>query len=336
MSKRDYYEVLGVSRDASPEEIKKSYRKLARKYHPDVAGKDPKAAAQFKEVKDAYDVLKDKKSRASYDRFGHAAEHMGGWSGGGGEGGGGFGGQGFDFSDIFGGMRGGRGGRRSNVKINLGDLFGGMGGGGDEDEVFERLRAQGGGARRRGEDLEHKVRIGFEEAIHGSTRDVVLTMPQADGSRKQEHLSVKIPAGVDTGSKIRVRGKGQPGMGGDNGDLIIKVVVGEHPYFRRDGDRIDLDVPVTLAEATLGAKVDVPTLTGMTTVTIPPGSSGGSKLRLKGKGVKDNKTGKTGDMYLTLKVVLPRDLDAESRKLVKQFTDLNPQPDVRDGWKRSQ
>ena len=334
MAKRDYYDVLQVPRGASADDIKKAYRRLARKHHPDVAGDDAKSTEQFKEAKEAYEVLRDSKRRAAYDRFGHAAENMGDFGGGPSPGGaqrrwqsGTGGGAGFDFSDIFGGGGSGQGG------------FGGFGGGGGIEDLFQRVRSQGG--RRatghgggpmagRGSDIEHDVRVSFDEAIKGTTRDVVLTIPQADGSRRQERLSVKIPAGVDEGSKVRLRGKGQPGPGGQNGDLIIRVHVDEHRYFRRDGGDIIVELPLTVTEASSGAKVDVPTLAGATTVTIPPGSSSGKKLRLKGKGVKLHSSKDTGDMYLVLKIVLPEEIDDESRELLESFCERNPQEDIRD------
>ena len=317
MAKRDFYDVLGVPRGATADQIKKAYRQLARKYHPDTAGADPAAAESFKEVQEAYESLSDPQKRQDYDRFGHAASHMGGGPGPGGPGrtytwrSGGGGAGGFDFSEIF----GGGGGR-------IEDLFGGAVGG--------RGRRQ---AARRGADIEHSVRVSFAEAVSGTTREVVLTMPQADGSQRRERLSVKLPAGVDNGSKIRLRGKGQPGQGGPNGDLIIVITVEAHKYFRRDGDDVLLDVPISIGEAALGAKVDVPTLDdGTTTVTIPPGSSSGQKLRLKGKGVKSRKIGKTGDMLLVLKVMVPKKLDAKSRELLLEFSKNNPQADIRGAW----
>ncbi len=337
MAKRDYYEVLGVSRGASKEEIKKAYRRLAKKYHPDHAGKDKSAEEKFKEVTEAYDVLSDAKKRESYDRFGHAGVKMdgagAGWPGGAyhyqsGPGGGGVH---FDFSEIFGG--GGSRGRAGNVS----DFFG-SGGSGSMEDIFEQLRQQQGSRRRRsatpqrGRDIEHSLTISFDEAINGTSRDIEATVVQSDGARRKERISIKIPAGVDTGSKVRVRGKGQPGHGGD-GDLMIKIQVADHKYFRRDGSDIYLDVPLTFAQASLGTKIDVPTLTGTTTVTIPPGSSCGRKLRLKGKGIKSSKGSEIGDMYLDLKIVPPEKLDEESKKLLEKFAQLNPQNDLRRHWR---
>ncbi len=322
MASRDYYEILGVPRKASAEEIKKSYRRLARKYHPDATGNDKAAAERFKEVQEAYDVLGDAEKRQAYDQFGHSGQPGGpgaswsrtwhaGTAGPGGPGGG------FDFSEVF----------------------SGMGGGGGFGEFFEQLRNQQRRGRAtaktsaRGQDIEHTLRIGFMEAIQGTTRDIKVNVRQPDGTQKQQRISAKIPAGVDHGSKIRLRGRGQPGPGGQNGDMILRIEVGEHPFFRRDGLDIHLDVPLTVTEAALGAKIDVPTLNGTTTVTVPAVSSSGKKLRLRDKGVASHKNNKTGDMYLHLKIMLPEDLDDDSRKLLENFSRKNPQPDIRANWK---
>ncbi|MCK5114768.1 MAG: J domain-containing protein [Phycisphaerae bacterium] len=325
MARENFYKLLGLARNASAAEIKKAYRRLARKYHPDTAGNNPQAAEKFKQVQEAYDVLSDTKKRQAYDRFGHAGLNMNGqpfpgggprqWKSGSGP-------VEFDLSDLFGG-----GGRRG---------AGGVG------SIFDRLRQQGQspggfgtapGAPARGADIEHKVYVSFDEAIHGTSRDVVATIQSPDGRQKQERITVKIPPGVDQGSKVRVRGKGQPSSGGNNGDLIIKVEVQEHKFFRRDGSDIHLDVPVTVTEAALGAKIDVPTLAGTTTVTIPHASSSGRKLRLKEKGLRNSKSDKSGDMYLTLKIVLPEKIGKSSRELLKKFNQNNPQDDIRKHWK---
>ncbi len=331
MGKRDYYDVLGVSRSATEGEIKKAYRRLARKYHPDVTGNDKAAAEKFKEVQEAYDVLNDPEKRKVYDQFGHA----GTGGGGGAPGGGGAwrsytwksgvpNGGGFDFSDLFGGMGGGRRGRGS---MGIEDLFeqfarrgqGGYGGGEYEEEV-------------RGEDIQHSVQIGFEEAVRGTTREIVTAVQQSDGGRRQERLSVKIPAGIADGGKIRLRGKGQPGPGGNSGDLILTVRVAEHPYYTREGKDLVLEAPLTFEEAAVGTKIEVPTLQGPTMVTIPPGSSSGRKLRLRGKGI-EHKDGTKGDLYLKLKIVPPAALDEESKDLLRKFTERNPQKDIRSKFK---
>jgi len=335
MAKRDYYDVLGLPRSASAEQIRAAYRRLAKKYHPDVAGKDASASERFKEVQEAYEVLSDPQKRQQYDRFGHVFEHEGaawpgagaGWPGAGtARAGSGAGTRGRTYTWSSGGP--------GVEGFDFSEFFGGFGTGGAED-IFERLRGRSAGPQgrqQRGQDVQHTINVTFEEAINGTKRELVLTIPQADGSTRRERLSVKIPAGIDDGGKIRLRGKGQPGMGGQNGDLIITTVVEPHRYFRRDGNDILLDVPVTVSEAALGAKVNVPTLDGQTKVTIPPGSSSGQKLRLKGKGVKSHRTHKTGDMFLVLKVVVPKGIDKESRRLLEEFARRNPQHDVRKEW----
>lgn len=320
MANHDYYEILGVDRGASAADVKKAYRRQARKYHPDATGDQDSGAEQFKEVQEAYEVLSDDKKRGMYDRYGHAGLHMG--------------------NEPFGGAGHRQAGGPSAASVNFADFFGGdrggVGSGGIED-IFEQLR--GRGRRRtpqapRGQDLHHSEKISFDEAIKGTSRDVVLSISGPDGTQSQQRLQVKIPAGVDQGSKIRLRGKGQQSMGGTDGDLIITIQVEPHRYFTRDGNDLLLDLPITISEAALGAKVDVPTLTGMTTVTVPAGSSGGRKLRLKGKGVKA-KSGATGNMILTVKIVLPDEIAEESAALLRDFSERNPQPDLRREWKQA-
>lgn len=320
MAKRDCYDVLGIGRTASAAEIKKAYRRLARKYHPDATGDTDSEAEQFKEVQEAYEILSDTKKRQMYDRFGHAGMNMG--------------------QEPFPG--GGRGAAHTRTNMggpgasgfNFADFFGGAGGGGVED-IFEQLHGRTGRrsqrAAPRGQDIHHAVKVSFDEAVSGTTRDIVMTTSQADGAGPQQRLSVKIPPGVDSGSKIRLRGKGQRGATGNNGDLIITIEVEPHAYFERRGADILLDVPVTVSEAALGAKVDVPTLSGITTVTIPAGSSSGRRLRLKEKGIKTKK-GDAGDMFLNLKIVLPEKIDKASEQLLNDFAQTNPQPDLRDHW----
>jgi curved DNA-binding protein len=327
MAKKDYYEILGITRDASIDQIKKAYRKLARKYHPDTAGAAADAVEKFKEIQEAYEILGDAQKRQAYDQFGHAGEHMHsqggtGWPGGSGQ------------TYQWNSQQQGPGG----IHFDASDIFGGVGGGGGLDEIFEQFR-QGRSTRRtrqdrtarRGQDLEHNLVISFEESIHGATRDVITTLMEPDGRHRQERLTVKIPAGIANGGKIRLKGRGQPGSGG-NGDMIITVAVTEHPYFERKDSDIYLDVPLSFSEAVLGTRIDVPTLTGVTTVTIPSGSSSGQKLRLKERGVKSQKSGATGDMFLILKIMPPKNPDSRSKELLQEFSDRNPQPDLRKNW----
>ena len=305
---RDYYETLGVKRDATDEEIKKAYRKLARQYHPDRNPGDKQAETKFKEIQDAYDVLSDKPKRAQYDQFGFAGPGGGFAGAGAGQGPGSytfhFGGggpEGFDtqgmdpqqaaeiFSQLFGGRGGGAGG------LDMGDLFGRRGRG-------TRGRRQAPPAQ----DVEAEVTIPFLTAAQGGSVDLTV------GGHE---LSVKIPAGVESGQTLRLAGQAPGG-----GNLLLKLRVEEHPYFRREGKDLILEVPLSLPEAVLGARVDVPTLDGTRlTVKVPPGTSSGSRLRLRGKGIKG------GDQYIEIKVAVPAPKDERSRELIEEFAKLNPQ-----------
>lgn len=301
MSKRDFYEVLGVSRSASQDEIRKAYKKLARKYHPDVKPADPDAEAKFSEITEAYDVLSDDAKRKNYDQFGHAARGAGGNPFQGYAGGGGGGAQ-FDLDDILGGMFGG------------GNPFGGGGRRGQP-------RAQ------RGQDAKAEITVPFTVAVDGGEHSVTLQ----NGS-KSERLTVKIPAGIEEGQSIRLAGQGNPGMGGGpTGDLIVTVHIAAHPWFRREGQNLLVDVPVSPSEAALGGKIEVPTLTeGNVILTVPSGTSSGAKLRLRGKGVKNHKTGDRGDQFVVLKIAVPKDLSDESKTLYEKLAELNPK-NPRDG-----
>jgi len=298
MAERDYYDVLGVGRDASEAEIKAAYRKQARKYHPDVK-KSPDAAERFKQAKEAYEVLSDPKKRKIYDRFGRAGPPAGfarpgarGQSGA----------VSFDFADIFGL------GTSGFMRMGL-------------DEILQSLR--GGGPRgsrarraRRGADQQHEITLDFLEAARGTK--VTLRLVDPAGAAKGQIVEVKVPAGLQDGSKIRLRGKGSPGPAGP-GDLYIVVHVRQHPYFRRDGNDIHVELPISIVEAALGAKVDVPTIDGMTTVTIPPGTGSGKKLRLRGRGVAPAGRAARGDQYVTVKIVPPPKLSARGRELLKSL-----------------
>jgi DnaJ-class molecular chaperone len=335
MAKRDYYAVLGVSKTASPDEIKSAFRKLARKFHPDATKNDPKLTERFKEAQEAYEALSDPTRRANYDQFGHAGE-QGGMPGGGdpfeafrrqqaagGGGGGGHrtwnGGPGvsvedFDtsgadfgsiFEQLFGGGRGGAG------------AGGGRGG---------RTRTRAQPQPQRGEDIEHPVTLTFEQAARG----VHLPL-QVNRDGKIETLDIRVPAGVKEGSRVRVKGQGQKG-GGEPGDLYIITHVTPHAYFRR-GDDLDvhLDLPISMYEALNGAKVDVPTLDGKRTLTIPPGTSGGAKLRIKGHGIQ--RGDQKGDQIVIPRVVVPKQLDESERAEIEQMAKkhpLNPRADL--GW----
>lgn len=326
MAKRDYYEVLSVPRAAKADEIRTAYRKLARKYHPD-ANKDPGATVKFQEATEAYEVLSDPEKRKLYDQFGHAGPgpqfgQGGPFGGRAGRGAGGPGGQGvtFDFSEIFGGGPGGQGGQGGGG----GGGFGGM----SLQDIMDALRGRGGGGRGRrqrrepqpGQDSESHVTLDFLQAVRGTMVRIRISRPDAEGSAEDETLDVKIPPGVQEGSRIRVRGKGGMGEAGA-GDLYIVVHVNPHEYFRREGDDLYVNVPISITEAALGGKVDVPALTGLNTVTVPPGTASLRKLRLREKGV--HRPGKTpGNLYVVIEIVPPKTLTPRQRELLEEFGKL--------------
>ncbi|MGJ3405149.1 DnaJ C-terminal domain-containing protein [Glutamicibacter sp. Je.9.36] len=307
---KDFYAILGVSKDASEADIKKAYRKLARKYHPDTNQGDAAAEKKFKDISEANSVLSDKEEREQYD----AIRAMGGgarFSAGGGPGGPG-GQAGFEdiFSNLFGG--GGAGPRGRGGQPDFSDLFGGGGGFG------------GGGfgqsaPPRKGADRTASTTISFSGSIKGTT----IGLREQNG----EVIDVRIPAGIKDGQSVRVRGKGQPGAAG-NGDLLVKVKVSEHPFFKREENNIRIHVPVTFAEAVLGAKIHVPTLDGdSVAVKVPAGSNSGRTLRLKGRGVKTSKA--TGDLLIVLDVAIPQNLSDAAKKAVEDFASATEGEDPR-------
>jgi DnaJ-class molecular chaperone len=305
MAGRDYYEVLGVRRDATEAQIKSAYRKLARRYHPDV-NKAPGAAEKFREATEAYEALWDPQKRGMYDRFGHAGPAA---------------------EAPFGGARTytWRGRAGQEVPVDFEEIVGGFSGGMAGMSLEEILQALGGGrrgaraqARQPGRDLEYHLTLDFLAAVRGTSTMLRLQRQDASGGPATESIAVKIPAGVREGSRVRVRGKGGEGPGG-SGDLYIVTHVRDHPYFRREGNDIYIDVPIGLAEAALGAKVDVPTIDGMTTVTIPPGSPGGRHLRLRGRGVAWPGGKERGDQYVVIRVVPPPRVSARGAELLKEF-----------------
>jgi DnaJ-class molecular chaperone len=327
-AKRDYYEVLGISKSANADEIKKAHRKLARKFHPDVNKNDPGAEGKFKEVQEAYDVLSDEKKRRSYDEHGHAgvdsaaAAAAAAAAAQAGRGTGGFryapqtpGGGTVDFgqvdlNDLFenfmGGSRrggGGGGGKRSRRSAPAGNPFGGMGGMSGMDG--------GGGADvgSAGADITYPVNITFEQAIRGTTVEVRLRSP--DGGM-DETISVKVPPGVQEGSKVRARGKGQPGEA-SRGDLIIVTHVQPHAYFKREGADILLDLPISASEAVNGATISVPTMDGRVEIRVPPGIGSGKRLRIKDRGV-EQKGGERGHQYCRILIQLPPELTPEEKE----------------------
>ena len=310
---RDPYEVLGIAKSASHADIKKAYRHLAKTYHPDHNKNDPKAASRLAEINAAYEIVGDEDKKAKFDRgeigadgkprfagfegFGAGPGGFGGFSKGGAGAGGSrfefnFGSQGFDAADI------------------LSDLFGGAtrrgpGGG------------AGGGASRRGGDVVATARVSLETAVRGGSARVVLPSGRT--------LDVSIPPGVEDGKQIRLRGQGQAGpVGAEPGDALITVKIAPHPHFRVEGRDLRLDLPVTLYEAALGAKVSTPTLSGTVELAVPAGSNGGRVLRLRGKGLPAADGKPAGDLYVTLKVMLPEAPDSEFEALMKKWRDGKP------------
>lgn len=297
---KDYYQTLGVERTATEDDIRKAYRRLARQYHPDV-NKDPDAARRFNEITEAYEVLSDKEKRSNYDRFGHAGTH---------------------------GSVSGAGGRRSPGWTPGSGGFQGDFSAGDFSDIFEQMfRGQGaspfgGGGRsraRRGADIEHELAITFMTAALGGTEQLRLT----PAGKPAEMIEVKIPPGIEDGAKLRIRGRGGPGVTasgaeGEHGDLLLTIRVGEHPFFRREGLDVLADVPITIAEAALGATVTVPLLKGTVDIKIPPGTSSGQRVRVKGRGIRDAK-GREGDFYAVIQIVAPDSLSAEARQALSQI-----------------
>ncbi len=319
MANRDYYEVLGIARSAGEADIKKAYRRLAKEFHPDHNKDNKQAEARFKEVQEAYAVLSDKDKKARYDQFGHAGVdprfNPGGathWSTSGGET--------FDFdsiADLFdfsGGRRGGEG-----VSSVLEEFLRKAGGGRGAQADFGRH--DGGHAHFVNEssqaprDVEQPVNLTFDQALRGTTLNLQL---QTD--KRSETIAVRIPPGVRDGQRIRVRGKGQPSGGRKPaGDLYVVCRIAPHPYWERIDDHLYLIVPVTIAEASLGARIDLPTPDGVRTVTLPPGTASGAKLRLAGQGMPNPKDQSRGDFFAVIKIVPPSPPTDEQRKLLEQL-----------------
>ncbi len=322
MAQRDYYDVLGIKRSATDKQIKSSYRRLARKFHPDV-NKSSGAADKFKEATAAYEVLSDPEKRKMYDRFGHAGPgQFGAGSGRGAPGAakvhtwtsGGAGG--FDFDDLF--------SSSPFSGMSLDDLLAALGG----RSRRSARKASSHAAGRAGRDAEANITLEFMQAVKGCTT----TMELRRGDGVTEKIDVRIPSGVREGSKVRLRGKGGAGRGG-NGDLYIITHVRDHPYFRRDGADIYVDLPISVTEAALGGKVTVPTIDGPTVLQVPPQTSGRTRLRLRSKGVADPKTGKRGDQYAIIKIVLPKTISEKGRKLLDEFNRSDPyDPRERVPW----
>jgi len=324
---KDYYQILGVPRTADEKEIKSAYRKLARKYHPDVNPGDKSAEEKFKEIQEAYDVLGDPAKRAQYDRFGEqwktysrtASEQPGGYGG-------------YDFRVDVGG-----------AGPNLSDLFETLFGGGRRG-----TQTHSRSVHERGEDLEYGIDLTLEEAQNGVTKDLTLKTEdlctQCGGSGESvnnrgilgfglpcpacqgtgrvprtRRVEVKIPAGVTEGQRIRLAGEGAAGLDGRRGDLYLLVRLKPHPVFRREGNDLFVDVGIPFTVAALGGEVEVPTLNGRRTLTVPAGVQCGQKLRVAGQGLKGSGSRHTGDLYAVIKVLVPKDLSPRERELVQEL-----------------
>jgi molecular chaperone DnaJ len=387
MAKEDFYKVLGVDRKAKPDEIKKAYRRLARKYHPDVNPGDKSAEERFKLITEAHDVLSDPKKRPVYDRFGQYSDSLAdaaakgatggyGFPGGGAAGGGGgrtappFDFEGFDWGNAQSGASGGG----SSFRDIFADLFGG---GGKQEKEVPRAMPQ------KGADIEMPLALSFEEGVSGLTTNITvnrseqcsrcngagdsggtpITCPTCKGAGqvqrangrmrfaqecpdcggvgrrrppcalchgkgtvpKTESVKVRIPAGVDTGSRVRIPGKGEGGrMGAPPGDLFIITNVGRHEHFTRKGDNIYVTIPLTVPEAALGAKIEVPTVEGKAQLKIPPGTQSGQKFRLRERGVPSLRNPQArGDQFVEVQVTLPKVISEETKELLKRYAQLN-------------
>jgi DnaJ-class molecular chaperone len=293
MNYKDYYAILGVAKDATEKDIKQSYRKLARKYHPDVNPGNKEAEEKFKEVSEAYEVLSDKEKRAKYDAYGQQPFGAGGGNYGGAEG--------FGYEPYGGG-----------VDFDLG--------GGGFSDFFEMLFGQRGGGRTaqamRGEDIEAQIEVSLEEAYEGAAKSFSISTRRGEPPKRFE---VKIPPGVNDGSKIRLAGEGQPGYSGERGDLYLIVKMLPHPTFERKGDDLYRDAMVPFTVAALGGEVSVPTMKSRVTMKIPPGTQSGQTFRLGGLGMpRLGKPGR-GDLYAKIRITVPKELTARQRELFEEL-----------------
>lgn len=314
MSKKDFYSILGVTRTASQDELKKAYRKLAMQWHPDKNPGDKKAEEKFKEISEAYDVLSDPKKREAYDQFGHAgAQGFGGAGGpfGGGPGGfGGFGGQGQGpggdpFQDIFGDM--------------FQDIFGGARGG----PRSHRRPSKGA-------DLRYTLNISFEDSALGCEK-VISFVRQKGGKEESAKLSVNVPAGVKEGQRLKLAGEGDTVQGGGTpGDLYVIINIQEHPLFKRNESDVTMDLPIIYTDAILGTSIEVPTLTGKAMIRIPPGTHSGQTFRLKGKGFPKLGGFGSGDMLVRILVDTPHNISSRQKELVEELSkSTEPTPMVK-------
>ncbi len=324
----DFYKLLGVERSADEKEIKRAYRKKARAHHPDVNPNDPNAEAKFKEINNAFQVLSDKEKRGLYDQFGPDFDKVNsspppGWNGSTANRSSYSAGNnpyaGVDLEDLLRQTQS-SGGGQAHVETGAGgDLF---------ENLFGGLRGRGGfGNRRRepqrGENIEQPVQITLSESLHGAQRAFQFTLTDPNtGAVERRNVTVKIPAGVRDGATVRVAGKGTSGEpGAPNGDLLLKINLAPHPHWKRTGDDLSIEVPVSFSEAALGATIDVPTQSGRVQMKLPAGTQSGQKIRLSGRGVK-RKDGSAGDQYVIAKVEVPKSLSERERELIEELKAL--------------
>ena len=355
---KDFYKTLGVSRDADEKAIKSAYRKLAREFHPDVNPNNPNAEAKFKEISEAFQVLSDADKRKLYDQWGEDFDKIPpGYTGGPGpSSGGGFGG-GYPGAARGGGYGAGPGGidieellrqaqQAQSGRGGQGGMPGGFGGsarggqsggqgGGLFDEIFGNRRGSGGRrGPQKGGDVEQPVDVSFAESIKGTQRRLNLIIRSDDGREEKRDVTVKIPPGVSSGTRVKVSGKGaSSSSGGANGDMFLKVNVRADPFWRRDGNNLKIEVPVSFAEAALGAQIPVPTMDGTVTLKIPAGTQSGQTFRLSGRGIVP-KSGAAGDELVTVKIAVPRELSEREIELIEELRALRPD-DVRSGLPKS-
>lgn len=326
MAKRDYYEVLGIDKKADDKAIKRAYRKLAKKYHPDTNPGDKQAEQKFKEVTEAYNVLGDEKKRKLYDQYGFAAFEEG-------AAGGAYGGAGSGFSGFQGGFGGNggyqefhfKGGQNGNMDDIFGDIFGDMfhgrsssGFGGQGFKQSYGSGFGGGSFKSKGQDLYAEIRVSFEDAAFGCEK--VINLSSGQGTPAQS-LKVRVPAGIEDGKSIRLRGKGGPGMnGGEAGDLLLKIHVDEKPGYERKGMDVYTTISVPFTTAVFGGEAIVNTLKGSVKCKIPAGIQSGSKIRLRGKGIVSMKDPSVhGDMYAAVQIQVPRNLSPEAKQKLREF-----------------
>jgi molecular chaperone DnaJ len=334
--KKDYYAILGVKKSASAEDIRKAFRKLARKYHPDVNPGDKKAEEKFKELSEANDILSDPKKRKIYDQVGFYSDNIDpataeAYARGGGQG---FGAGGFGGGPYAGG--GFNGTQGQGVHFDFRDFDFGQaqqqqGGGRGFRDIFSGIFGGGGGFAEQGpqpgSDLEYQVSVPFWTAIRGGEISLSIQRPDANGHMKVEPLNFRIKPGTRDGQRIRLAGRGNPGArGGPQGDLYLIIKIDEHPVFKREGDDIHITVPIMPWEAALGARVEVPTIDGRAMLRIPPGTQSGQKLRMREKGVPSaTRPGTTGDEIVQVRIVVPEVRNVEAKELWLKLEKLQPE-----------